>query len=37
MELLRVVSMAMVLVLHGLKKTGALDYLSGVHYWVYWA
>ena len=35
-ELLRVLSMSMVLVLHALLKTGALDYLSGAHYWIYW-
>lgn len=31
------VSMAMVVVLHGMRNSGALEYLSGVHYWVYWS
>ena len=35
-ELLRVLSMSMVLVLHGLMQSGALEYRSGIHYWVYW-
>ncbi len=35
-ELLRVLSMFMVLVLHALNWSGALNYTSGIHYWVYW-
>lgn len=35
-ELLRIISMAMVLVLHTLSSTGALEYLTGVNYYVYW-
>lgn len=35
-ELLRIISMSMVLVLHCLSASGALDYLSGINYWVYW-
>ena len=36
-ELLRILSMIMVLVLHALKNSGALSYLSGVHFWIYWS
>ncbi len=35
-ELLRIVSMAMVLVLHALLTSGALEYLSGINFYVYW-
>ena len=35
-ELLRIISMAMVLVLHTLGWSGALKYLEGVNFWVYW-
>ena len=35
-ELLRMLSMFMVLVLHALRWSGALDYTSGMHYWAYW-
>lgn len=35
-ELLRIISMFMVLVLHCLSASGALDYKSGVQYWIYW-
>lgn len=35
-ELLRIISMAMVLVLHALSGSGALEYLNGINYWVYW-
>lgn len=35
-ELLRIISMIMVIILHGLKSSGALDYSQGVNYWVYW-
>lgn len=34
-ELLRIVSMLMVIMLHYLSKSGALDYLQGMHYFVY--
>lgn len=36
MELLRIISMFMVLVLHCLLTTGALEYSSGIRYYVYW-
>ena len=36
MELLRILSMFMVLILHSLWQSGALDYLSGPHYFAYW-
>lgn len=35
-ELLRILSMTMVLVLHCLSWSGALEYLEGINYWVYW-
>ncbi len=35
-ELLRIISMFMVLVLHALNWSGALNYTSGICYWVYW-
>ena len=35
-ELLRILSMLMVLVLHCLSSSGALEYFSGIDYWVYW-
>ena len=35
-ELLRILSMFMVLVLHALGWSGALEHLSGAQYWVYW-
>lgn len=35
-ELLRILSMLMVIMLHCLSKSGALDYLQGMHYFLYW-
>lgn len=35
-ELLRILAMYMVLVLHALLQCGALEYLTGIHYYVYW-
>lgn len=35
-ELLRILSMLMVLGLHSLDASGALKYLSGVNYFAYW-
>lgn len=35
-ELLRILSMLMVIMLHCLSKSGALDYLYGANYFVYW-
>lgn len=35
-ELLRIISMFMVLILHCLLTTGALEYGSGIKYYVYW-
>ena len=35
-ELLRIISMLMVLVLHCLSATGALEYISGAQFYIYW-
>lgn len=35
-ELLRIISMLMVIMLHCLSMSGALNYLEGANYFIYW-